>query len=83
MAGGTLHVHLRRAKKRIRKRYGSYDSRGQLAGKRHISRRLGGATNRSVTPAMNATLPFYVQSGDQFTASQSLSDASDECDFSG
>ena len=46
-AGGTLHVHLRRANKRIRKRYGSYDSRGRLAGKRHISTRPAGATNRS------------------------------------
>ena len=46
-AGGTLHVHLRRASKRIRKRYGSYDSRGRLAGKRHISTRPAGATNRS------------------------------------
>jgi transposase, IS30 family len=46
-AGGTLHVHLRRANKRIRKRYGRYDSRGRLAGKRHISARPAGATNRS------------------------------------
>ena len=46
-AGGNLHVHLRRANKRIRKRYGSYDSRGRLAGKRHISTRPAGATNRS------------------------------------
>ena len=46
-AGGTLHVHLRRANKRIRKRYGAYDSRGRLAGKRHISTRPAGATNRS------------------------------------
>ena len=46
-AGGTLHVHLRRANKRIRKRYGSYDSRGRLAGKRHISTRPAGAFNRS------------------------------------
>jgi IS30 family transposase len=33
--GGTLHEHLRGA----RKRYRSYDSRGRLAGKRHISER--------------------------------------------
>jgi transposase, IS30 family len=46
-AGGTLHVHLRRANKRFRKRYGQYDSRGRLAGKRHISTRPPGATNRS------------------------------------
>ena len=45
--GGTLHVHLRRANKRFRKRYGAYDSRGRLAGKRHISTRPPGAANRS------------------------------------
>ena len=38
-AGGTLHTHLRGARKRRRKRYGSYDSRGRLAGKRMISER--------------------------------------------
>ena len=38
-AGGTLHVHLRRANKRFKKRYGAYDSRGRLADKRHISTR--------------------------------------------
>jgi IS30 family transposase len=37
--GGTLHTHLRGARKRRRKRYGSYDSRGRLAGKRMISER--------------------------------------------
>jgi transposase, IS30 family len=46
-AGGTLHVHRRRANKRIRKRYGAYDSRGRLAGRRHISTRPAGATHRS------------------------------------
>ena len=45
--GGTLHGHLRRANKRVRKRYGAYDSRGRLAGKRHISTRPAGAANRS------------------------------------
>ena len=45
--GGTLHVHLRRANKPFRKRYGAYDSRGRLAGKRHISTRPAGAANRS------------------------------------
>ena len=45
--GGTLHVQLRRANKRFRKRYGAYDSRGRLAGKRHISTRPPGAENRS------------------------------------
>ena len=37
--GGTLHQHLRGARKQRRKRYGAYDSRGRLAGKRHISER--------------------------------------------
>ena len=38
-AGGTLHLHLRGARKQRRKRYGRYDSRGRLAGKRPISAR--------------------------------------------
>jgi IS30 family transposase len=38
-AGGQLYVHLRCAQKRRRKGYGHYDSRGRLAGKRHISER--------------------------------------------
>jgi IS30 family transposase len=38
-AGGMLYTHLRGARKRRRKRYRSYDSRGRLAGKRHISER--------------------------------------------
>ncbi len=37
--GGNLHRHLRCARKKRRKRYRSYDSRGRLAGKRHISER--------------------------------------------
>jgi transposase, IS30 family len=37
--GGTLYTHLRGARKRRRKRYGAYDSRGRLAGKRTISER--------------------------------------------
>jgi IS30 family transposase len=37
--GGMRHKLLRQAGKRRRKRYGSYDSRGRLAGKRHISER--------------------------------------------
>jgi IS30 family transposase len=37
--GGLLYTHLRGAKKRRRKRYGAYDSRGRLAGKRMISER--------------------------------------------
>ena len=38
-AGGLLHTHLRGAGKRRRKRYGTYDSRGRLVGKRLISER--------------------------------------------
>jgi IS30 family transposase len=37
--GGVLYTHLRGARKRRRKRYGGYDSRGRLAGKRLISER--------------------------------------------
>src|SRR5829696_2868142 len=37
--GGALYTHLRGARKRRRKRYGGYDSRGRLAGKRLISER--------------------------------------------
>lgn len=46
-AGGTLHTHLRGARKRRRKRYGSYDSRGRLAGKRPISERPAVVETRS------------------------------------
>jgi transposase, IS30 family len=38
-AGGELWRHMRQAGKRRRKRYGAHDSRGRLAGKRHISER--------------------------------------------
>ena len=34
--GGTLHLHLRGARKNCRKRYGRRDSRGRLPGKRQI-----------------------------------------------
>lgn len=37
--GGSLYKDLRQAAKKRRKRYGAYDSRGRLAGKRHISER--------------------------------------------
>jgi IS30 family transposase len=37
--GGDLWRHLRQAGKKRRKRYGAYDSRGRLGGKRHISER--------------------------------------------
>jgi hypothetical protein len=45
-SGGTLHEHLRAARKSCRKRYGRYDSRGRLAGKRMIGEATGqrGAT---------------------------------------
>ena len=46
-AGGLLHRHLRGAQKKNRKRYGHYDSRGRLAGKRPIAERPPGAENRS------------------------------------
>lgn len=45
--GGTLHTHLRGARKKRRKRYGAYDSRGRLAGKRHISERPVAAEKRT------------------------------------
>ena len=38
-AGGNLYQHLRGASKQRRKRYRAYDSRGRLAGKRHITER--------------------------------------------
>ena len=37
--GGDLYLYLRGARKLRRKRYNRYDSRGRLAGKRHISER--------------------------------------------
>jgi IS30 family transposase len=45
--GGDLYKHLRCAQKRRRKRYGAYDSRGRLAGKRPIEERPVGANTRS------------------------------------
>ena len=45
--GGGLYLHLRCSPKQRRKRYGRYDSRGRLAGKRHICERPAGAQNRS------------------------------------
>lgn len=46
-AGGQLYRHLRGARKLKRKRYGAYDSRGRLAGKRPIGTRPLGAEHRS------------------------------------
>ena len=45
--GGTHYKLLRQAGKKRRKRYGSYDSRGRLAGKRHISERPPAAEDRA------------------------------------
>jgi transposase, IS30 family len=45
--GGSLYTHLRGARKQRRKRYGAYDSRGRLAGKRHISERPRAAELRT------------------------------------
>jgi IS30 family transposase len=36
---GTLHQHLRHRSRKRRKRYGTYERRGRLEGKRHISQR--------------------------------------------
>ena len=44
--GGDLCGYLRCARKKRRKRYGRYDSRGRLAGKRHISKRPAGVERR-------------------------------------
>jgi len=44
--GGTLYRHLRCATKKRRKRYGRYDSRGRLAGKRHVSERPASVETR-------------------------------------
>jgi IS30 family transposase len=46
--GGELWKHLRQAAKRRRKRYRSHDSRGRLAGKRHISERPAEVASRRV-----------------------------------
>ncbi len=45
--GGTLHQHLRGARKQRRKGYGNYDSRGRLAGKRRIEDRPAEAEGRT------------------------------------
>lgn len=44
--GGELHRHLRGANKKRRKRYRHHDSRGHLAGKRHISERPASVETR-------------------------------------
>lgn len=45
--GGSLYKHLRCSRKQRRKRYGKYDSRGVLAGKRKIEERPKSADDRS------------------------------------
>jgi IS30 family transposase len=45
--GGTRYKLLRQAGKKRRKRYGAYDSRGRLAGKRHISERPAAVEDRA------------------------------------
>ena len=47
-AGGKLWRHMRQAGKKRRKRYGAHDSRGRLAGKRHISERPAEVEARTV-----------------------------------
>lgn len=47
-AGGSLWTHMRQAMKKRRKRYRSHDSRGRLAGKRHISERPAEVEGRQV-----------------------------------
>lgn len=47
-AGGDLWRHMRQATKKRRKRYRSHDSRGRLAGKRHISERPPEVETRQV-----------------------------------
>ncbi len=46
--GGSLYRHLRCATKKRRKRYGRYDSRGRLAGKRAIGERPASVETRRV-----------------------------------
>lgn len=46
--GGLLYLHLRCSGKQKRKRYGAYDSRGRLAGKKHISERPSEVEERQV-----------------------------------
>ena len=45
-AGGLLYTHLRGARKKRRKRYGAYDSRGRLADKRPITERPAAVETR-------------------------------------
>jgi transposase, IS30 family len=47
-AGGQLWRYLRQSSKQRRKRYSAYDSRGRLAGKRHISERPSSVETRRI-----------------------------------
>lgn len=60
---GLLYRHLRQNGKMLRKRYGRYDSRGRLAGKRPIAERPAGAENRSRTGHLEGDT--MIGSGDQ------------------
>jgi IS30 family transposase len=46
-AGGALHSHLRGARRQRRKRYGSYERRGRVAGKRPITARPAAVERRA------------------------------------
>jgi IS30 family transposase len=64
--GGTRYKLLRQAGKRRRKRYGAYDSRGRLAGKRHISERPASVEartevgHREIDTVLGSTKPCIV-----------------------
>ena len=60
---GALYRYLRQNGKILRKRYGTYDSRGRLAGKRTIAERPPGAENRSRTGHLEGDT--IIGSGDQ------------------
>lgn len=62
--GGALYTHLRGARKRRRKRYGAYDSRGRLAGKRMISERPAEVESREAVGHWEADTVMGVGSKD-------------------
>lgn len=62
-AGGKLYTHLRGAQKQRRKRHNSKDSRGRLAGKRHISARSASVETRKTIGHWE--VDTVVGSGDQ------------------